>query len=186
MSLRDLLRAAGGEVALSSAVGRWMLSVSNALASGAGTPDYGFSKRSGTAQTLVGVNTSLQIDLPGAIRGISHQSEGNWILNTGKLYLLRAIGYFDTFSDATGGSLTLKWVDDDNNPLISGGIDSPAAIFAPGTNTNAWSTAAALEMLYAVPTGAVAGRVARVRCTAATGTASLPAGSWSTMVMEIP
>lgn len=185
---KDLLEAAAGERSLPSAVGRWMRAVAEELGLAvAGTsPQYAYGKGI-NAQNNVGVNSNIEFDGVGLVNGIP-RSPGNpdaWLLTAGKVYVLRAGGYFDTFSDATGGNLRVQWVDDNNNALQSDTVDCPNAVFAPTTNTGAQSSAALVEIIYRAPATS-AGQVVKVRVTAATGTASKPQSVWWASLVEIP
>lgn len=178
--LLDLLKAAAGEGSLSSALGRWRQAVSQELE----PLQYAYAKNS-NAQAGITTNTRLILESNGLVSGIPRDpgSGEAWVLTEGKLYLLRGVGHFNTFSDAVNGALRIQWVDDTGTPLVSGTADCPGAFFYPTTNTGAQSSAAGVEILYrpSTPTNATVS----LRCTNATGTATMPQSAWSASLIEI-
>lgn len=187
-TLFDLLKAtAAGQ---SDTLARWRRAVSLALDSGAAAaaPQYAYGKGI-AAQAFVGVNTDLEFEGVGLVNGIP-RSAGDpdaWLLTPGNLYLLRGVGYFDTFSDPATGAIEIQWVDDAANPLQGGTVDCPTARFVPVSGTAAASPAAAVEILYLCPTPFdPVTSVVKLRCTGATGTATKPASTWSAMLLQIP
>jgi len=199
--LSDLLQRAAGEVSNRSAIARWRQAVSQSLDSvaallGIGTseissalsPDFGWVKRGGSTQAGVGANTTLDLNVEGAARGIEYvNATSSWVLNAGKRYRLTVHGRFANFSNATGGSMRLRFVDDANAPLQDTSADSPDAFFHPTTHTTADSSSAGLEMIYTVPmTATPTQRTVKLRVTDATGTADLPSNGMTWVVEEIP
>lgn len=180
----NLLQAAGGEGALSSALGRWRQAVSEEVASNTEALQYAYAKNV-NVQAGITTNTRLVLDTNGLVNGIPRDpgSGEGWVLTIGKLYLLRGMGYFTTFSDATGGALRIQWVDDAASPLASAGADCPGAFFYPTTNTGAQSSSGGVEILYRPTT--ITNSVVFLRCTNATGTATMPQSSWSASLIEI-
>ena len=188
MSLTNLLQAATGIVGR-GAFFQWCLNVSNSLSgsgSGAVYPQYAYAKSS-AAQAGVTADTTLELETDGLTNGISRDpgTGDSWVLTAGKVYALSFGGFFDTFSDATGGQLSITWVDDNNVALVSGSAQCPAMIFSPGTNTTARCTASSLTFVYQPPAVDIQ-RVVKIRCTAATGTANKPNSSWWASIIEIP
>lgn len=182
----DLLKSSAGSAgSLRNAIGKWRQAVSEALDASA-SPQYAFGLGV-SAQGAVGVNTDLEFEGVGLVNGIP-RTVGNpdaWALTPGNVYMLRGIGFFDTFSDAATGVLNVEWVDSANNPLIAGAIAGPNAKFTPATGTDARSTSGALEFLYLCPVTPALTEV-KLRVTSATGTANKPAEAWSVSIVQIP
>ncbi len=183
----DLLKNAAGQKGLHDSIGRWRQAVSSVLDSGAAAPQFAYGKGV-AAQAGVAVNTDLDFEGIGLVNGIPRSvgsPNDSWVLTPGNVYLLTGFGFFDTFSDAAAGSMRVQWVDDANAALQSGTVDSPGMFFTPGTHAGARSTAAGIQMLYlAGATDTL--RTVKLRVTAATGTATKPASSWSASLIQIP
>ena len=189
MNARELLQAARGELGVGALL-RWAQSVSGSIDaignSGASSPAYGQVKAV-TPQNGVTTTTTLLLSNAGIIRGnLSYVGgSGSWVLQEGKTYVLRAGGWFQNFSDATGGSLRVSFVDDNNARLISGGIDTPVTHHAPGTSTGGISVASSLEFIYTAGS-TLASRIVKLRTVGGSGTADMIADSWWSTVTELP
>lgn len=183
-NLLSLLKTAGSQLQLSSPLGKFLQKIAQSLvSSGVSAPQYGFAKIS-TPQAINGT-TNLLLDSQGLTRGIGYSTAtGTWTLTPGKTYVLRGHGYADTFS-AVNASLKIQWVDDNNNPLTSGGPDCPPAQLYPMTGTGANSTEPVTEIVYTAP-DTVAGRSVKLRVTALVGTANIPASGFTAIIQEIP
>ncbi len=148
-------------------------------------PDFGQANRVGSTQTGVTANVNLDFDNAPLVRGITFSAPA-WILNPGKIYLLRGQGRFNNFSDSAAGRLLIKWVDDSNTTV---GLMDPAAECMPMTRTDAVSQNQVVEVFYSVPPDATGTqRTVKLRCTGSTGSADMLAGSsgWTNSVLEIP
>lgn len=183
MSLKNLLMAATGFLGR-GAFFQWCLAVSDALGSSSTPPDYAYAKNS--AQAGITTNTNITLDNNGVSRGITRPGGSQTVfqLTPGKTYLLEVGGYFDTFSNTTGGVITLDWVDENNTRLNSGNVDAASGQFYPTTNTNPQSSGGMPPLLYTAGAGALA-RV-KLRCTGATGTAALSSAQLAVTITEIP
>ena len=147
---------------------------------------YAHAKNS-AQQAGVGAATNIVVDSDINIRGIVRPSTTAFELVPGKTYHLLAHGRFDTFSSGATGELTLRWVDDSNTniPDPGTGPDATAALVLPTDNTGGASADQLVEAIYTVPASPVSARTVKVRCTAATGTAVLPANGMSVSIVEI-
>src|SRR3990167_2390693 len=173
MSILDLLKAAKGERSTEGQIGRWRKAVSLALDTGAGAPaDYIHSKNSAEP---VGGDQEINV------RGITRPSTTVFQLTPGKTYHLISHARFDTFSDPTTGRLVIRWVDDSNTniPLVPN-PDATASLHVPTTSTdNSNSADPVTEAIYTVPASPASASLVKLRCTSATGTATLPANAVS-------
>lgn len=182
----EFLRAAKGEASLASALGLWRQHVSQVvdalLGGGIAAPDYGEAKII-TPQAIAGF-TNLILDAQGLTRGLGYNTTtGTWVLNANKVYRLTGFGYADTWSGATAG-LKVQWVDDNNVVLSSGNVDcAPAQLIPPNSSGNI-SINPITEMIYKAPT-TFAGLHVKLRVTGLTGTASIPASAFTSIVEEI-
>jgi hypothetical protein len=178
-----LLMAAGGEKGR-GALWRWMLAVSEAIGVSSSPPEYAYGKSS--AQAGITTNINLTIDNNGLMRGITRPggSQTVWQLTPGKTYALWMGGYFDTFSNPTGGDLVIDWVDENNTRLNSGNIDACSMLFFPTTNTNPQSSGSPPPLVYTAGAGALA--QVKLRCTGATGTAAMSSAQVAVAIVEIP
>ncbi len=185
----EMLKAVASEIQLSSAFGRWMQKVSVLLDAGVSAPQYLIAKRGGgSAQTLVGLNTTIVPNILGESRGIPYdETQGLATLTPGKTYRLTGRIGTTTFSDATGGRLAVRWVDGNNNALSSPTMDSPEASCVPDTGTGVEGENPCVEMIWTVPlTASVVERIVKLRVTSATGTATIPSGLATMVIQEIP
>ncbi len=133
-AIEDLFKNIASQVQLSSPLGKLLerlargvgvlASIPSSLVESAVLPDYGWVKRGGSTQVGVQANTNIEFNSEGPQRGIEWVID-RWHLRFGKTYLLRAIGKFTDFTDATNGLIDLKFVDDQNNPLTDATADSP-------------------------------------------------------------
>lgn len=187
------LKAAAGSASLHSPLGKWRMLVSQLVDAinpfGAGAPDYAWVKRANGDQVGVSSGTNINFNVVGSSRGVLPLFGGgvSIVLNQGKRYRLTVFGRFKNYSDATGGNIILKFVDDTNTPLQDGGADSPSGSFRPTTNTVAEQSSAGLEMIFSVPQNATdAQRSVKVRCTGSTGSADVSQGEMTWVVQEIP
>lgn len=186
MGLLDLLKAAAGESSLHSRLGRWRQAVSDQIDSGVAvsTPaDYINSKNS-AQQAFVAQDNNIVVDQEINVRGITRPSVTVFQLTPGKTYHLIAHARFNTFSDQVQGVLALRWVDDSNANIPTTGPDAIASRHLPTTNTDVLSEDPVAEVIYTVP-DTVAGSQVKLRCTSATGTATLPANGVSVTIVEI-
>jgi hypothetical protein len=189
VNTRALFQAARGELG-AGALSRWAQAISEqsvaASNSGALAPAYGQAKAV-TPQNGVTSTTILLLSNPGIIRGnLSYvAATGTWVLQAGKTYLLRAAGWFQNFSDATGGVLQVSWVDENNARLQSGSIDCPKTSHTPATFTGSPSNSAALDFIYTAG-DTLESRLVKLRTTGGTGTADMVADSWWATVTELP
>src|SRR3990167_9922076 len=177
MSILDLLKAAKGERSTEGQIGRWRKAVSLALDTGAGAPaDYIHSKNS-AEQVGVAQDNNIVVDQEINVRGITRPSTTVFQLTPGKTYHLISHARFDTFSDPTTGRLVIRWVDDSNTniPLVPN-PDATASLHVPTTSTdNSNSADPVTEAIYTVPASPASASLVKLRCTSATGTATLPA-----------
>lgn len=186
----EYLKAAKAQLQLSSPVGRWAENVSRVMDSlvngGAQQPQFLFAKQI-TAQPGAGAGTNLVLDGEGLSRDIAYNpATGTATLTPGKTYLLRAHGGADTFSNGTGGSIQVQFVDDSNAVIQSSGVDCPKANLVPDTGTGNVASAPSVEMTYSVPVNATpTQRSVKLRITSANGTCNLPSNSWTLIVQEI-
>jgi len=186
----ELLLGAKGENSVASLIGKWRVYISkqvDALAQGGLIlPDYGWAKRASSDQAGVTAPTSIDLNVVGVTRGISY-ANSRWTLQPSTTYLLRAFGYFQNFSDATGGFMDVKFTDDANNPLQVGQADSPQGRFRPNTSTAAHSTAAGLEMIYKTPADPNSPLcIVKLRIVQGSGSADVPQNGFMMTVEEIP
>lgn len=197
MTLLDLLKAAAGEVSLHSRIGQWMLSVSTTAdqSSAASFPDYLNARRGGSDQAGIGLNNNVIYNFIGANRGIAYLADqGVAFLTRGKTYRISAHIGADTFSAGVNGSLTIQLVNGANIPLGpqvlvpgTGPMDSPKAVLVPPTSTSDNTGITTIDFIYQVPTNATLDQTAvKMRCTAATGTATIRDGEGSLLIVEIP
>lgn len=129
-----------------------------------------------TAQATVGANTDLILN-DGTGNGIAlNTTTGVITLKGGYTYELRAALGFSTFSNTTGGTLTVEWVGGDNVALVA----SRAAVITPTTSTVASNS----NPMTAIFFTATADIQVKLRCTAATGTATLDIGNSTVTVIS--
>jgi hypothetical protein len=183
--LTDLLKAATGERSLFGKIGAWRLAVSQA-ADAASTPAQYINSKNSAEQALIGANTSIVVDSDINVRGITRPSSTAFQLTPGKTYYLHAHARFHTFSDPTGGELTVRWVDDANQNIPNALVapDAVASLHVPATNTDNESGDPVVDVIYTVPDSVLQSQV-KLRCTAGTGTATLPANGVSVSIKEI-
>lgn len=186
MSILDLLKAAKGEHSTESRIGRWRKAVSQAIDTGTAvsTPaDYINSKNSG-AQVGVAQDNNIVVDQEINVRGITRPSTTAFQLTPGKTYHLLAHARFNAFSDPVQGVLALRWVDDNDANIPTTGPDAIASRHLPATNTDNLSEDPVVDVIYTCP-NTVAGSQVKLRCTSATGTATLPSNGVSVTIVEI-
>ncbi len=186
--LMDLLKAAAGQAALSSPLGNWRLAVSKAL-DAESTPAQYLQVKNNAQQANVGQDVDVLLQSTIASSGIERAggvSEKEFVLTAGRTYHLLAHGFANTFDDPTGGRLLVKWVDANNASIPQTGPDSIGAEWRPTTNTEATSANQVAECVFVVPAGAtLAERTVHLRCTAATGTATIPSNGVTASIIEI-
>lgn len=137
--------------------------------------------RATTAQATVGANTDLVLNSAVAGNTIAlDTATGIFTLKAGRTYLITACCGFSTFSDTTGGVATVEIVDGTSNTALVAGR---AATYAPPSNTAQVASNGTISLVYAVAAGA--DKTAKLRCTAATGTASLDVGRTSVTVVAL-
>lgn len=129
-----------------------------------------------SSQAAVAVNTDLVLN--SAINGslALDTATGIITLKAGRTYKLEAGLAFDTFSDATGGVLTVQWVDSANAALFTS-----KAVCKPTGNTVASNNAPYTGGVYK----ALVDTAVKLRVTAATGTAALIVGGASVSVFSL-
>ena len=189
--LLDLLKAAASEASPLSKLGFWRQRVSaqvDSLASSSAPAQY-LQVKNGAEQALVGLNVDILLQSTIASSGVERAggvSEKEFVLTAGRTYHLLAHGFANTFSDPTGGRLLVKWVDANNASVPQTGPDSIGAEWRPTTNTEATSADQVAECVFVVPADAtLAQRTVHLRCTAATGTATIPSNGVTASIVEI-
>lgn len=190
-SLVELARSAAGEMIGRSRFFQWMMRVSQAAdsAQSASAPQY-LQAKNNAIQAGVGVNTDILLGTTIASRGISRAggvSSIEFVLDAGKTYHLIAHGWAQGYSSADG-RLQVRWVNGSNVNIPTAGPDAIAAEWRPmtatGTNDSSDPTC---ECIYPVPSNAtLAERTVHLRCTAATGTATIASNGVSATIVEIP
>lgn len=192
----DALKAAASEIQLSGPLGTWAQRVSLALddiatalgiAPGGGASaaelDILGARRAGLDQNGVGGASDIILNNTVFIRGtgITYDfNTGIYTLTPGKVYELDAGGAVGSFSDAAAGFLEIAWVDANLDTPLSTNM---SGIYKPSTQTNASSNGGRTRALF-IPTGAGDSQV-KLRCVAATGTASIPAGYFASIVKQL-
>jgi hypothetical protein len=186
MGLLDLLKAAKGERSTDGRIGRWRQAVSLALdTAGVGVPAQYINSKNSLAQAGITSGNSIVVDSDINVRGITRASVTAFELTPGKTYHLSAHATMDTFSDPVAGRLALKWVDDTNTAIPTTGPDAIAGIFVPTTSTDGITADPVLDVIYTVPAAPFSARLVKVYCSAAQGTATLPANGISVSIVEI-
>lgn len=182
--LQDILRAAAGEATQHSWLGLWRRKVSEQLDNGSAAPaDYIQSKNGSGDQAGVAADSTISVDTDINARGITRVDAFAFQLTPGKTYRLLAHARFTNFDDAATGVIVLQWVDD-SNVAIPTAVPGTSSRHRPMSSTVTSSEDSVLEAIYTVPSAGAASRV-KVRCIAATGTATLPQNGISVSIVEI-
>jgi len=139
-------------------------------------------QRAGSDQLAVGVGSDIILNNTIFTRGDATYdfNTGVYTLVPGKVYELDAGGAVGSFSDDTAGFLEIAWVDANTNTPLFGNMNG---IYKPSTQTDASSNGGRTRALV-IPTSAADAQV-KLRVVDATGTASIPAARFSSIVKQL-
>ncbi len=181
-AIEDQLKSIGGQVQLTSPLGRFLQSlvqsVAAVIAGGGLAPQFYEAKN--TVPQNIGGQTNFHFDTATAARGISQPDNESFQLTVGKTYHLIFHGNADGFS-GVGDSIEFRWVD--NNLVNIPQADSIKGVMRPGNSSAASSTDGYADCIYTVPPG---GDVVHVRVTNVVGSCVISSGAVQVSIIEIP
>ncbi len=183
--INDALQGIGGQVQLSSPLGRLLQKLAEAINQQASHPPqsvpgtYGQTAMSSAgAGQLLGPGTDVVFDSPG--EGDIPYDNTNGIFTLAPLTAYRLTAHFSlgTYSGETI-NVVIEWVDADSNAPIS---DDHGTLLTPGTNTLSINAQETADVIMPA-----AGVVRRVKCrvTAAAGTATALPGACNAIVQAL-
>lgn len=175
--LLELLKAAGGEASLRSALGRWRKAVSSALDQ-LQDESYSIVRQTPFAASFATPTADVILNEEVVRVGSAvtyDDATGRWTLAASGLYELEFFGQFENFG-AVGDTAQIAWTDLANAELVAPTGSSLGTVFFPGTSTINASTKPVSRLLY--PTGAAAEQI-KLRLTNLTSTGDLSAGSYA-------
>lgn len=174
----DLLKNAGGERSLYSAIGRWRVAVSQALDTALDTSQqYNQVRRSPFEQSFAGPGDVIFDDVPTSVGALIYNTTtGEWTLDANTTYELEFFGFFDNFGNA-GDVVQTEWVDSTNTTLVTPFGATFGGYFTPGgLSTIGASNKPVSKVIYSTGPSP---EIVKVRVTNVTSTVDLQAGSYA-------
>lgn len=190
-TLLDFLKAAAGESSLHTKLGQWRQKISAQVDALAVTIEPAQYLQAKNNQAQAGVTADVDVLLQSTIAssGIDRAggvSEKEFVLTAGRTYHLLAHGFAQTFSADPDGRLQMHWVDANNAQIPTTGPDAIGAEWRPTSSTEVVSADPVCDVVFVVPANAtLAERTVHLRCTAATGSATIPQNGVSATIIEI-